>query len=128
MYPISADAPSKNLYMIYQWNPRLIKNVIRLYESKIQHHIFLLSLWKHSCSSNDSFRFILDLLVGQLFKAIHLKQTVIRYFTSYQNLNHNLEAIVKNFIGFEQVTKQGNNKYTHITLYVGVTIKEFHLQ
>ena len=32
------------------------------------------------------------------------------------------------FIGSEQVTKQGNNKYTHITLYVGVTIKEFHLQ
>ena len=45
-----------------------------------------------------------------------------------KNLFPNLEAIVDMVIGSEQVTKQENNKYTHITLYVGVTIKEFHLQ
>ena len=45
-----------------------------------------------------------------------------------KNLYHNFEAIVDMFIGSEQVTKQGNNKYTHIALYVGLTIKEFQLQ
>ena len=32
------------------------------------------------------------------------------------------------FIGSEQLSKQANIKYTHVTLGVGVTIKEFHLQ
>ena len=45
-----------------------------------------------------------------------------------KNLFHNLESIADMVIGSEQVTKQENNKYTHITLYASVTINEFHLQ
>ena len=40
----------------------------------------------------------------------------------------NYEAIVEMFTGFEQLPKQANIKYTHITLDYGVAVKEFRVQ
>ena len=74
------------------------------------------------------FRFILNLLVGQInYLKFLMKQTVITCLPPIGKPITNYEAIVEMFTGSKQLYKQANTKYTHITLAVGVAIMEFHV-
>ena len=64
----------------------------------------------------------------QLFKVLDLKKTVLRYLPPIEKPITNYYAMVEMFIGSEQLSKQANIKYTHITFDVGVAFKEFHVQ
>ena len=118
--------------MKYQLFLRSIQNIIHLYfacKSKMQHHVFFLSLWKYLWNINGSFQ-IYPQFVGwitQLFKILDLKQHVLTYLPPIEKPITNYEAIVEMFTDSEQLSKQANTKYTYITLVVGLAIKQFYV-
>ena len=50
--------------------------------------------------------------ITQLFKVLHLKQSVLTYLPPIEKPITNCKAIVKMFPGSEQLFKQANKKYT----------------
>ena len=92
--------------------------------------MFFLSFRKHLRGISDSFQ-IYPWYVGwttQLFKVLDLKQTVLKYLLPIKKPIANYDAIVQMFTDSEQLSKQANIKYTHITLVNGVATKEFRVQ
>ena len=61
----------------------------------------------------------------QLTKDVDLKQAVLTHLPPIEKPIRIYEAIVEIFTGSEQLPKQANIKYTHITLDFGLAIKEF---
>ena len=79
---------------------------------------------------NDSFQIFLRFVgwTTQLLNVLDLKQTVLTYLRPIEKPISNYGATVEMFTGSEQLSKQANIEYIHITLDVGVAIKKFYVQ
>ena len=107
--------PNRNPPILYGLNPPTKS------ELKLQHGIFSLSLWNHLQSINDCSQ-IYPWFVGwitQLFKVLDLKQTLLAYLQPILNPFINYGTIIEMFAHSEQLSKQANMRYTHITFDVG---------
>ena len=123
-YEIS-DAPMINL----KRNPPVYYDPVPppTSESKIQHYLFLLSLWKHLQNINGTSLIILG-LDNSNFKLLDSKQTVLTHLSSIENPITNYGTIAEMFTRSKQLSKQANIKYTYVALDVGAAVKAYHVK
>ena len=138
LYTIPAESPSQNVTMKHQLHPRSIQIAIHLYFTVLIHQQNLNSnynmvyfpflsgtTFKVSMTSQIYPRFVG--WITQLLKVLDLKQTLLAYLQPIENPLINYGTIIEIFAHSEQLSKQANMRYTHITFDVGAASKAYNM-